>query len=130
MAKRLIINMGFITNSSSAIHWFPKELLEDPEVRAFMSAYGIANGFVGNDLWYRSACETIALTKEQKQETKTQLGSSDYDSRMGGAVDPEDENTFVIIYGDEYSSVTSELAHLLSRVADKKGLSHAQDEYN
>lgn len=130
MAKRLIINMGFITNSSSAIHWFPKELLEDPEVRAFMDAYGIGGGYVGNDLWYRSACETIALTKDQKQATKDQLGSSDYDSRMGSAVNPDDDSQFVIIYGDEYTCVTSELAHLLCRVADKKGLSHSQDEYN
>lgn len=130
MAKRLIINMGFITNSSSAIHWFPKELLEHPDVRAFMSAYGIAGGYVGSDLWYRSACETIALTKEQKQATKEQLSSSEYSPRTGDMVNPDDDSQFVVIYGDEYQCVTMELSHLLCRIADEKGLSHSSDEYN
>lgn len=130
MAKRLIINMGFITNSSSAIHWFPKELLDEPEVKAFMDAYGLGSGYVGDDLWYRSNCETIALTKEQKQEVKGQLTREDYGSRMGDTVNPDDDSQFVIIYGDEYQSVTSELAHLLSEIAAKKGLPHSSDEFN
>lgn len=131
MAKRLIINMGFITNSSSAIHWFPKELLNDPGVKAFMEAYGLDRGSVGEDLWYRSACESIAITTEQKQQVRDQLTREDYDGgSIGVSVDPADDSNFVVIYGDEYESVTSELAHLLSEIARKKGLAHSQSAYN
>ncbi len=129
MTKRLIINVGFITNSSSAIHWFPKELLGDPDVKAFMEAYGLSSGYVGDELWNRGSCESIAITKEQLQNVNEQLSNSEYSSNPGG-VNPDDDSTFVIIYGDEYQSVTSELASLLCKVCDDKGLSHGQSEFN
>jgi len=128
--RRLVINVGFITNSSSAIHWFPKEVLENPDVKAFMEAYGLSRGHVGDDLWYRSNCDTIALTKEQKLDVSAQLSNSEYGGSIGASVDPVDDSTFVVIYGDEYQSVTSELAHMLCRVCDEKGLSHGQSEFN
>lgn len=130
MAKRLIINVGFITNSSSAIHWFPKEILEDPDVKAFMDAYGLSGGHVGDNLWHRGYCDTVAITAEQKQAVHTQLSDSEYGGHIGGSVNPGDDNTFVVIYGDEYLSVTSELADILSRVCAERGLSHNNSEFN
>lgn len=130
MAKRLIINMGFITNSSSAIHWFPKEILEDPEVRTFMEAYGLGGGYVGSELWHRGACESLLITPEQKQEARERLNDTEYSPGTGDRYFKDADNQVILIYGDEYSSVTSELASLLSDVARKKGLAHSSDEYN
>lgn len=132
MAKRLTINVGFITNSSSAVHWFPKELLEEPEVKTFMDAYGLNEGYVGTEMWGRSTCETVALTKAQKQEVKNKLGA---EPEYGGAsivdrIDPDSDKDFVVIYGDEHCSVTSELSRLLSDAASKRGLVCPCDDYN
>lgn len=131
MAKRLIINMGFITNSSSAIHWFPKEVLDDPDVKTFMEAYGLTGGYVGDDLWSRDTCESVLLNAAQHDQARTDLNSGYGDGDAGDRlVGNGADGGITIIYGDEYESVTSELAHLLSAVAHKKGLSHGQNEYN
>lgn len=129
MAKRLIINMGFITNSSSAIHWFPKEMLEEPEVKTFMEAYGLREGYVGGNLWNRGDCESILITPEQKRQAREELNNTDYSSGTGDQIGTDD-NQFVVIYGDEYESVTSELAHLLSEIANRKHLAHSSTDYN
>jgi hypothetical protein len=122
--------VGFITNSSSAVHWFPKELLDVPEVRAFMAAYGLSGGTTGSDLWDRSRCDSVALTEAQKHEVRTQLSSAEYSGGIGESIDPKDASTFVVIYGDEYESVTSELAALLSRICAERGLSQERSEFN
>ena len=105
---RLSINLGFVTNSSSAIHHFPAELLEHPEVKKFLQVFEVS-GFVG-DLWNRSACGTIALTKEQKQVAQTRFNNDNTDVPH---IDV-DSTDFVVIYGDEYESLAHTFALLCS----------------
>lgn len=111
--KRLIINIGFVTNSSSVVHHFPSELLKHPKVAAFMQAFEIDGGFVGDDLWHRGECATVAVTKEQKEEAHKQLTETDYG--RGPSIDIEGDN-FVIIYGDEHQSIAHMLVDLIGEV--------------
>jgi len=125
--KVLTINVGFITNSSSAIHWYNKAVLDAPEVQAFLKTYEIENGYIGRDVWHRGECDTLAITKEQKTTLKERLGDSEFCTPPD--VDTEDDN-IVVIYGDEYGGITQSLSHLLDSVARKKGFNLAQSEYN
>lgn len=101
---------GFVTNSSSMICWFDRKLLEHPDVRAWVDAYGIGEGFIGTDMWHRGACGSILMTLEQKADAMAELNSADYgDFDLG---DNPDE--FVVIYGDEYTSLASEFCNVLS----------------
>lgn len=128
MAMRLSANLGFITNSSSAVYHFPRALFEDPQVQAFIKAYGIDNGFVGSELWHRGECDTFAVTREQKEAVAYELiHGSEYSSHPGINVDNDD---VVVIYGDEYSGLTQELASLFKKVGQKQGLTFYSDEYN
>jgi len=124
------INIGFVTNSSSVVYHFPRSLLQEPSIKAFLDAFDLHQGFVGSDLWHRNECATIAMTKEQKQETKKQLHHSDYGeySRLP-SIDTEDDSV-VLVYGDEYESVASMLARLLSDTAEKFGITVSRNDYN
>ena len=127
------INLGFITNSSSVVHHFPLELLEHAEIAAFMKAMGIETGFVGRELWSRSDCATIAVSRTQKLEARDKIQSfyEDDDEGLGGpTINADDPSTFVIIYGDEYESVASTLASMLRAVAHELGLDHTSQDYN
>lgn len=116
---RLSINIGFITNSSFAVHHFPKQLLEYPAVRSFLEVYEISRGFVGPDLDDRANCSTVAMTKDQKQKVgKDRLPY----------VDLEPEGVLVI-YGDEYESVARELAELMRQAAEAMGTPCTTDGY-
>jgi len=115
MARRFMINMGFITNSSSCVYSFPPEVLAHPKVQSFIKRYEIHNGYVGDDLWYRSRCSSFLVTDEQKKEALNELSGNEYGcSRNFSLV--EDEGCSVI-YGDEYSDITSTLCCLMSDVA-------------
>ena len=122
--KRLTINVGFITNSSSAIHWFDKKVLEAPEVKAFIEAYEL-KGYVG-EVWYRSNCDTFAPDKETKEQLVAALSQEGYSVPH---IDPNDDKV-VVIYGDEYDSMTKALCELLSSVARRDNLYEGSDEYN
>lgn len=117
MPKRVTINIGFVTNSSSVVHHFPKEILEHPKVAAFMKAFEIEEGFVGEDLWNRSECATIAVTKEQKELARQRLMDPDYGSAPSIDVDSDD---FVIIYGDEHRSIAATLLDVIGQALSEE----------
>ena len=123
---RISGNLGFITNSSSAIFHFPRILLEDSRIQAFLQAYGITDGYIGSDLWHRGQCETLALTPEQKRETVSRLEQEDY----GHPTIETETDQILVIYGDEYLSLTSTLGALMTQVAEEKGLTYVRGEYN
>lgn len=127
MALRIGINIGFVTNSSSMVYHFPRELLAEPKIQAFLTAMDLHGGFVGSELWSRDTCTTIAMTKEQKQECVRKLAESDYCTPPGISTD---DDSVVIIYGDEYQSVASTLAWMLKDIARSKGVDYAGQEYN
>jgi len=112
MPKRISVNVGFITNSSSCIFYFPKEVLEDETVKDFMQKYELSTGWVGYDLWARSSCDSFLVTREQKEEALSQLVDEYYSyEHLNGVIDPESEGVY-IIYGDEYEDTV----HFLSRI--------------
>jgi len=106
---RLSINTGFITNSSSVVYHFPEELLEDPEVKAVLDAYGVSGGFISGNLYNRETCDTFAVTEEQKTIVANDLKS---DLGPGPAIDITGA-TIVVVHGDEYTGLASMLASLL-----------------
>lgn len=128
MALFVSINIGFITNSSSVVHHFPREMLAHPTISAFMVAMGIEDGFVGDNLWDRGGCTTVAITKEQKEEAWEKLQTESEHCRAPG-IDTKGDD-IVLIYGDEYESVAASLAGLMGQVAHEMGLSTGGDSYN
>ena len=118
---RISMNVGFVTNSSSMIYSFPKELLDLLEVRAVLEAFEIQNGFVGHDLWSRSACETLAITKEQKDQARSDLNRMPDEYGSPPSID-DSEDRVVIIYGDEYSGIAIMLIQLIKNACDAAGL--------
>jgi len=131
MTLEVSINIGFITNSSSVVHHFPRELLELPEIKEFLRVMGIDGGYVGRNLWNRGECATIAITREEKLETLAELRSinEDGDDYTVPEIDV-DGDTVVIVYGDEYESVASTLASMLSQIAHDMGLAAGYEDYN
>lgn len=117
MPIKISVNTGFITNSSSVVHGFDQELLEDPDVAAFIQTYGMSEGFVG-DVWYRSET-TFAVTPEQKQEVREAFSTSEFSSRS--IPGDNDDDSVIIVYGDEYETITSELANLLYQASQRLG---------
>ncbi len=122
MRRRLSMNLGFVTNSSSMIHHFPKEVLDHPKVRTFMRVFEIEDGFVGQDLWHRGACTTVAVTKEQKKQVQASFTNNEGAFEERGPKISVDSDEVVVIYGDESSSVACSLACLMCEVlAEMKG---------
>jgi hypothetical protein len=134
MMFRVCINVGFITNSSSVVYNFPSELLKHPDVQAFMQAMDLFKGFVGEDLWSRTECATIAITKEQKQQTLSALNHSQWgpisDSGFQQLSSAIEDDSILVVYGDEYVSCASILADMLQRIADEKGIKLKYIGYN
>lgn len=114
---RMSVNIGFITNSSSCVFYFPPEVLQDETVSAFLSSYGLLDGFVSSDVWHRGGCDSLAITSEQKRELYGQLASCEYGSG-GHLVDPKAEGVYVV-YGDEYHNVAHILCNLMSQAYAK-----------
>lgn len=128
MAKFVSITVGFITNSSSVVHHFPRALLEQPEIKAFLEAFEIQDGFVGSEIWNRSSCGSFAVTKEQKAQILAELNHSDY----GGGYNVDvDGDSVVVVYGDEYSDIASILHHMLWQTATSLGIAAGESfDYN
>ena len=125
--KHITISMGFITNSSSVIHWYPKEVMEDAQVQAFIKAYDIQNGYVGSDLWNRGACGSFLTNDKLKEQALASLNENDYEHPNI----PVGDDTVVLIYGDEYADLTMELSGVLSQACTRLGLKeHGGVDYN
>lgn len=126
--KRIFINVGFITNSSSVVHWFPREVLESPDVKAFLEAYELSGGYVGDNLWSRDTCGSFLNSDEQFKRVQAELHGDEYGK---GPDIGSPEKHVVVIYGDEYSNITSDLCELLREACEKMGLNgHQSTEYN
>lgn len=121
---KISFNLGFVTNSSSAIFHFPNLLLKDQRVINFLSKFEI-DGYVSDNLWDRSACTTIALTKEQKVQAFINLRDNDYGPHIN-----IDSDEFVVIYGDEGVSLANTFAHLLRDICEELKIKYEQSEYN
>lgn len=120
--KRVTIGIGHITNSSSVVHYFDKRLLGDPDVKAFVEAYGLGEGRVGADLWHRGHCSSYLPTKEAKHEASRRLSGDLYPFGPGaesGTSIREDDDEIIVIYGDEYESFARDLCELLAAAAKK-----------
>lgn len=92
--KRLAINVGFITNSSSCVYCFPQEILDDPEVSGFLNAYGFTQDIVG-------AGHRGSITFVQ-----TEKGWNDFDENFRNVNDgyyqtPGEPGDVLVMVGDE-----------------------------
>jgi hypothetical protein len=126
---QLGINIGFITNSSSVVFHFPKELLSDPGIAAFLRAFEVQDGYVGRDLWDRGDCGTLAISRDQKKLASAMLLELEYGNPPG--IDVTDDSTFVLIYGDEHRDITAVLHDMLRDLMEKQGLPEIEgEEYN
>lgn len=134
MALRLGINIGFVTNSSSVVYHFPTEVLQDPTVQAFLNAFEISGGFVGAEMWNRGSCASFAVTREQKEELNSKFNSindGEESSYSNLPQAPLEDDTVTLVYGDEYMSMASSLAHLLQEAAERMGIKNVgRRDYN
>lgn len=123
MPKRITINIGFITNSSSVVHWFPRQVLDDPDVQAFLRAYEIEDGYVGSDLWARNQCGSFVVTKEQRLEMneKMVLDWGDGQDTHGPKADVDSDDVLVV-YGDEHHEISLILSGILARACKRLGI--------
>lgn len=121
------VNMGFITNSSSCVHWFPSKVLEHSDVKAVLDAYGAHGGWIGDDLWRRTHCDSFLVSDEQKQEAQEQADSAGYGSAPDLAGRPGD---VVVVYGDEYDSLARLLSDVMSEACSAMGLEWGGQDYN
>jgi len=117
MPKQISISVGFVTNSSSVVHHFPRELLDHPKVKAFIEKFELQDGFVGEDLWHRAQCGSFLVTPDQKAEVARSFSGdndiSDDDYQCTGPAVDTDPGQVVLIYGDEYESIARSLCSLL-----------------
>lgn len=125
MKYEITLGLGHTTNSSSCIHFFPKEILKHPLLASFLERYEISGGFVGEDLWMRSTCDSILLTEDQKEEADKDLNSLEGSPSVVG-----NPGEFVVIYGDEYSGIAQIFAEMCEDVCKELGLEHSSTEYN
>lgn len=115
MSKRMVINDGFVTNSSSCVYQISKEVLEHPDVQAFFDLYGIEDGYVGRNLWSRGDCESIAVSESKQKKVQERLKNGAWGDYEGPHVDVDDDQ-ILVVYGDEYDGVAQELVRLLREV--------------
>ena len=114
--RTLTLNFGFVTNSSSVIHSFDRELLADPEVDAFLKAFELLDGRIGEKLAWRNFCASFLTTTEQKKRAEEMLAEyPELDLQV------DHNNSIVVIYCDETISFASFLCKLLKRAAKRLG---------
>jgi|CXWL01.1.fsa_nt_gi MoaA/NifB/PqqE/SkfB family radical SAM enzyme len=119
---------SFVTNSSSVICAFPKEVLDSPQVRAVIEKYGFDLDHVG-DVWYRGSCGSIASSAAKKRLLKSELSSEEYGERVAGQIDVDDGNVYVV-YGDEYTSTETIFLDLLKEVLGGELKYVVHDDFN
>ncbi len=126
MSKRVGVTVGFITNSSSVVHHFPRVLLEDPEVAALLARYEVASGFVGDDLFCRDQCSSFLVTDAQKAEVREMFAAEEFSTPT-----INDSDEVVVIYGDEYEGLAREICEALDRARERTGLADGlRADYN
>lgn len=111
------ISLGFVTNSSSAVYHIPRQIMEHPEVQAFLKVWDIRDGVMPEDLWYRTSCTTIAMTPEQKRQVRDKFHEDGYEEYHAPGIDTEDDSTLVI-FGDEHASIAKALVNLIRWTLD------------
>lgn len=118
--KFISANIGFITNSSSCVHCFPIDLLDDPNVAAVIEAYNLQNGYLPDSLTHRGICDSVLVTKEQKDEVLQFISENEYFNKeqWTGALHTPD--TLVITYSDESESLARVLCEALSQAQQKR----------
>jgi hypothetical protein len=127
MAWRLFLSTGFITNSSTAIYWIPKAVLDDPAVRTFMQVYGInaTDGYIGSDLMSRSNAESLLISRSLKARLKELFDLSNTENQKQGwgcsfpCIDSEDDANLIAIFGDEYTGLTQELVKIMQEALER-----------
>lgn len=131
MPMRLSMNIGFTTNSSFAVCHFPRQLLDHPTVKEFIELFEVSQGFIGDDMWNRSTCSTMAVTRKQKERLVEAFHVEGEDAQWvkPPAIDVESDDV-TVIYGDEYTSLARNLAGLMREAAKEMGLSFFTDEYH
>lgn len=118
--KFISANIGFITNSSSCVHCFPIDLLDDPNVVAIIEAYNLSVGYLPDNLADRGVCDSVLVSKEQKEEVLKYVSGQDYfdhDQWKNALLEPD---SVVITYGDESESLARELCKALSAAQTKR----------
>lgn len=124
------INVGFITNSSSVVCFCPREVWNHPEVQGFIKAFEIDDGFVGPDMWDRGNCASILLTEEQKEKAIADFNSLDHNYCNWPRFEPTNADEIILIYGDEYDTVVTDILSFLRKIAVKLGKEINSSEYN
>lgn len=125
--KIISANVGFVTNSSSVVYHFPREILEDESIKAFIKAFEIEEGYVGDNLWSRDTCQSFAITKDQKEAIANDLNDFEYGNIPN--INTKDES-IVLVYGDEYHEITSILIRMMIDVANTLGVKFLEEDYN
>ena len=116
---KFTINVGFITNSSSVVHYLPPELWNHPKIKALFELYG-GDGYVGNYMASRVGCETVAVTPEQKEQALHEY--RDVFESGFSLSSTEKETGAVIIFGDEYQSLPQLLSSMARDLASEEGI--------
>lgn len=127
MALHVSVNLGFITNSSSAVTYVPVEVMQHERVRNFMKRYEVTDGFIGEDLWSRSGCASLLVTQDQVEAAREELTS---DWSYPASIEDVHDGGAVLIYGDEYDSLVSDLADLCYDIASELGVSLGYESFN
>lgn len=127
MPRRITVNVGFITNSSSCVYYFPKEVLSDPMVKAFLKAYELEDGYLGSNLQCRDTCASLIVTKAQKGKAKAELTYEGESTEASQAIDPDSDGVYVF-YGDEYTDTTQILCRIMSEALAR--LTGVKDPYH
>ncbi len=113
---KVSMNIGFVTNSSSCIHHFPSEVLRHPKIQAFLKIFAIEDGFVSEELFDRSLCTTVAVSRDQKAAVQTALNSEDPEDLEDGPFIDVESDEVVVIFGDEYDSIAKTLSWMMAEV--------------
>lgn len=124
---RVAVNSGFITNSSSCVHWFDRRVLKDPDVKQFLAKYEITDGEVGSCLLDRSKCGSFIPNAETHKEAVDSTAGEEYGPPLK---QDYDEQQVITIYGDEYQTVFSILTELLRKAAERLKVPHTATSYN
>lgn len=129
--KFLSVNVGHITNSSSVVYSFPKEILENKEIQAILEAYSIPDNMIGSNPWDRGDCHSFVSTEEGWEILHDKFtADSFYENFIPDHGGPGD---VVFVYGDEYVEKIPWLMIVLDifiNMAEKESIPYSQGDYN
>lgn len=123
-------NFGFVTNSSSVIHYFDKKVFDDPEVKAFMEKYELKD-ILPADVWCRSTCHCLITEEDTFDKVNEDLiRSYSDDDYYRNYLEGYDPNKAIIIYGDEYDSIYHDLSNIIGDACKRLNLASHTTDYN